>query len=604
MHDVGIIIAAVLLIGAVGQWISWWLKLPAILFLLAAGIIAGPVTGLIHPDALFGDLLFPLVSLGVAVILFEGSLTLRLEEIKGLARPILNLVTIGALVTWLTMSFATHYLLKFDWPISLLFGSLVVVTGPTVIVPLLRTVRVGSKLSHTLRWEGIVIDPLGAMLAVVVFEVISKEDGGTSLFVLLPKMCAVGGVFGVVGALILGNLIRRHLMPEYLHEFAALALMIGVFVAANTLAHESGLVAVTVMGVILANMKDVHVEDILDFKESLTIVLVSGLFILLAARTDLDSVIGLGLGAVWILLVTQLVARPLAVFVSTVRSDLSWRERIFLAWVAPRGIVAAAVASLFALKLETSGSDDAAILVSLTFTVILGTVIIQSLTAKAVANLVGVSEPDPRGVLIVGGNPVARAIAKALADHDFRVVLADNTWLNVSEARMEGIKTYFGNAVSEHADRHLDLVGVGRMLAMSQRPAYNALAVARFRPEFGSNHVFFLTVDEQADADRGRGKAMVRTPSQRLFGEGITQASLAALLHEGGSIRSTTLSEEFTFEEYEARYGSETIPLFALDLKRKLHVCTAGQTVVPERGWTLIALLSKAGNERRTANSE
>jgi len=593
--EAGIVITAIALLGIGAQWLSWWLKLPAILLLLLIGIVAGPVTGLIEPDELFQDLLFPVVSLGVAVILFEGSLTLRLEDVKGLGGAIRNLVTVGALINWLIISAATRFLLETPWGIALLFGALVTVTGPTVIVPMLRTVRPNAKISNILRWEGIIIDPLGALLAVLVFDfLVSRQEGHTVL--VLGRTCLVGGIFGTVGALALGNVLRRHLMPEYLHNVATLSVVLGVFATSNTISHESGLIAVTLMGVFLANMKNVSVEDILDFKESLTILLISGLFIVLAARLDFSALESLGLGAFWLLAVVLFVARPLSVWVSTAGSNLTWREKALLSWIAPRGIVAAAVSALFALRLEQLGDENARLLVSLTFAVILGTVIIQSATARRLAAWLKVSEPDPLGILIVGGNPVARAIGKTLLAHGFRVVLADYSWLNTSAARMDGIKTYFGNATSEHADRHLDLVGIGRLLAMSLRPAANELAAVRFRPEFGSNSVYVLETETESTSQKRTLTTPLRAP--RLFGEDVTQAKLAGLLSEGAEIRSTSLTENFSFDAYRELYGADAIPLFSLDAKKKLRVFTAEKTLQPASGWTVIALLPKEAVER------
>src|SRR3569623_1137618 len=344
------LLAAIGIIGIGCQWLAWWLKLPAILFLLLAGIGVGPLTGILQPDRLFGELLFPIVSLGVAVILFEGSLTLRLHEIKGLGSVVRNLVTIGALLTAVVIAVAARLLLNFPWELALLFGALVCVTGPTVIVPMLRTVRPKANLDNILRWEGIITDPLGALIAVLVYEfIVSGRGEQAHTLGVFGKMLLAGGVCGAGGALLLATILRRHLMPEYLHNVATLALVLGVSALANYFQHESGLrtVIVTVMGMLLANMQDVPIDDILDFKESLSVMLISLLFIVLAA------------------------------LVSSFGSTLHWRERELLCWIAPRGIVAAAVSALFALRLEDTirrGRPAGAA----HFMVIIGTVVLQS----------------------------------------------------------------------------------------------------------------------------------------------------------------------------------------------------------------------------------
>jgi NhaP-type Na+/H+ or K+/H+ antiporter len=396
MHDfIPLTIAAILLVGVGAQWLAWWLGLPAILPLLAVGIIAGPVTGWLNPDRLLGELLFPMVSLGVAVILFEGALTLRFAEIRGQARVVRNLVSFGALINWLLIALATRVCMDLPWSMALLFGALVVVTGPTVIVPMLRTVRPTARIAELLRWEGIVIDPIGALLAVLVFEFIVASGEGQALLHTLAtfaKILAIGVLLGAFAGWLLGLMLRGHWVPEYLRNVTTLAAWCGrAFALANAVESESGLLAVTVMGMWLANMKRVPLDEVIDFKETLTVLLISVLFIVLAARLRFSDLVPLGWGALGVLLVAQFVARPLKILATTWGSTLKWQEKALLAWIAPRGIVAAAVSAIFALQLERLGHAEARTLVALTFLVILVTVILQSLTAKAVVKKLGLA---------------------------------------------------------------------------------------------------------------------------------------------------------------------------------------------------------------------
>ncbi|WP_455384984.1 cation:proton antiporter, partial [Acidihalobacter prosperus] len=497
-----IALASIGLLGIACQWLAWRVKLPAILFLLLGGILIGPVAGWLHPDQLFGDLLFPMVSLAVAVVLFEGSLTLKLEEIRGLQRVVRNLVSFGLLISGGVTAVATHWLFGLEWQLAALFGALMTVTGPTVIVPLLRTVRPTAAVAKALRWEGIVIDPLGALLAVLVFEFIVSSHTGAAfghVALVFGLIVVTGTLFGAAAGHLLGLLLRNYLIPEYLHNVTTLALVFAVFAGANAVEAESGLLAVTVMGMWLTNMKRVPVEAILDFKESLSVFFISGLFIILAARLQLGQMALMGWGALGVLAVIQLVARPLKVALSTIGSTLNWRERVLLAWVGPRGIVAAAISALFALRLEELGYPEARVLVPLTFLVIIGTVILQSLSARPLAHLLGVAEPEPRGVLIVGANPVARAVGGALFKRGFPVILADSYWEHVSAARMDGLSTYHGNPVSEHADRHLDLVGIGHLLGLAPQTELNVLAARYYRREFGDRGIFTLSVAIEDD---------------------------------------------------------------------------------------------------------
>ncbi len=597
-------IAAVGLAGIACQWLAWWLKLPAILLLLLAGILAGPVSGLLDADALFGPLLFPFISLGVAVVLFEGSLTLKLHEIAGNGMVVRNLVTVGALVNGLIIALATERLLHFPLLLALLFGAMVTVTGPTVITPLLRTMRPTADIARILRWEGIIIDPLGALLAVLVFEFIVSGQQQDTLFTFALIMIAGGGLGALFGWL-LGLLLRHHLLPEYLVNVTTLALVLALFACANQLQHESGLLAVTVMGIWLANMRDVPIRGVLDFKESLSVMVISALFILLAARVRFDQFAALGWEVIGLLAVLLLVARPVAVLLATIGSKLGWRERVLLGWVAPRGIVAAAVAALFALRLQSLGFPEAQLLVPLTFLVIITTVVLQSFTARPLADLLGVSEPEPKGVLIVGANVVARALGKALTARGFRVMLTGTAWEDIREARMQGLPTYYGNAVSEHADRNLELVGIGRLFAVSKRPALNALACVRFRHEFGAGHIFSV----QTSQEKGAAEKQAIAPElscARLFGDNVSYAMLASELSRGGELHATTLSENFDFHAFLSRYQNRAIPLFAVDRKEGLRVFTASGAPTPEPGWTLVSLipgelLQKARDEAAAA---
>ena len=591
-----ITLALIVVIGIGCQWLAWWFKLPAILFLLLSGLFLGPVTGFIQPDRLFGDMLFPMVSLGVALILFEGSLTLRFSEIKGLGSVVRNLVTFGAVLNAVIIASATHLFLSFSWELAFLFGALVSVTGPTVVVPMLRTVRPISSLANILRWEGIIIDPLGALMAVLVFEFIVSGQDHQELLVF-GKMLLIGGTAGATAAYGLATVLRRHLLPEYLHNVTTLALVVGVFTAADFLQHESGLLAVTVMGMMLGNMKNVPMEDILDFKESLSVLLISLLFIVLAARVDFKLFAEVGWGALLVFAVILFIARPAMVLASTLGSKLNWREKALLSWVAPRGIVAAAVSALFALRLQDLGFANADLLVPLTFMVIIGTVVVQSATARSLANRLKVSEPEPRGVLIVGANQVSRAIAKALTEKGFRVVIADTYWDDVRTARMEGLATYYGNVVSEHADRHLDLVGVGRLFAMSRRPALNALACTRYKNEFGANNVYSLQTAEEKGAPE---KQVIAThfAGARLFGENVTHTMLASMIGQGAEIRGTQLTEAFDYASYREKYGKGLIPLFALDGRGELRVFYVGGELEPAPGWTVISLLPPEGEKQ------
>lgn len=585
-------LALLLALGFVCQWAAWRMRLPAILPLLLAGIVLGPISGVLDPDALLGELLFPLVSLGVAVILFEGSLTLRFSEVRGLAPAILNLVSVGALLTAGGLALAAHHIAGLDWPLALLFGALGSVTGPTVIVPMLRSVRPTERIANVLRWEGIIIDPVGALLAVLVFEAVMLGHGDDGLWVF-ARAVASGAAIGLVAAFSLAAVLRRHWIPEYLHNYGTLALVLLAFTTSNVLTEESGLLAVTVMGMTLANLRGLHMEDILDFKEHLSTLLISMLFILLAARLEWFGA-ELLLAGSGILLVAMLAVRPAVILIATLGSSLSWRERALLAWIAPRGIVAAAVSALFALKLDARGFEQADALVALTFLLIIGTVTVQSATARGLARRLGVSEPEPRGVLIVGSSPLALAIGEALARQGFPPLIADEDWHGIREARMKGLRTFLGNPVSEHADRRLDLVGLGWLLALSERPEANTLACVRYRPEFGRERTLRLRLYKPGEAPRQAHSEQVQTPA--LFGAGLTHEELSGRLSAGWHIRTTRLTADYDWDAFQARHREPPLLLFAVDDGGRLRLQTEDLPLEPRPGWSVTCLVEPAGD--------
>ncbi len=588
----GLLLAAILALGFLAQWFAWRVRLPAILFLLLIGLVLGPVLGVLRPDDLVGDLLFPIVSLSVAVILFEGSVNLRFSELAEIGHAVRGMISYGALVALLALALAAHWIAGLGWELSFLFGALACVTGPTVVAPMLRTVRPNRKVSNLLRWEGILIDPLGALFAVLVYEAIVSREQGHSLWVFASTVgCGVAS--GVGAALILGFLLRRQYIPEYLQSYATLALVLGAFATSNALTAESGLLTVTCMGIMLGNMRGVHIDDILDFKEHLSTLLVSLLFIILAARLQWPLPEGMLLAGLLIYLVSQVVIRPLSVAIATLGSTLDWRERALAAWIAPRGIVAAAVSALFALKLEELGMAGADTLVPLVFILIIATVIVQSATARPLARVLRVAAPDPTGVLVFGANPVAFAVASALKEQGVQVLVADDDWNGIRRARMQGLPTYFGNPTSQHANRHIDLTGIGRLLAMSTHREMNTLACLHYRQEFGRERVYRLRSVAPAESN---DRAVLASPllAPPLFADDMTHARFNELLERGWRIKSTTLTETFDWQRFVEQHGHDACLLFAKTDKDVLRIASIKRALEPRPGWSVTALVPPA----------
>lgn len=583
-------LSSIFLLGISAQWLAWRVRVPSILLLLAAGFVAGPVAGWLSPDAILGELLFPVVSLSVAVVLFEGSLGLRFSELRGVSAPLRNLLTVGVLVNWAICTGAAVLVLEFSFPIALLLGAMLTVTGPTVVGPMLRHIRPSGKVSSAAKWEGIVVDPIGAMLAVLVFEAIQPGDPETIGVALssatwgLARTILVGGVLGFGAAWALAGFLSRHWIPDHLQSPMTLTLVIAAFLVSNRLQHESGLLTVTVMGIVLANQKQLMISHILEFKENLTVLLVSSLFILLSARIELSEFAGLGWRGPLYVLVLLLVARPAAVFLSTIGSELTRNERIFLAWLAPRGIVAAAVASVFALRLEQEGTG----LVPVTFLVIVGTVVVYGFTAYPLARSLGLATANPQGVLIASAHPGARAIAHGLQAAGFKVLLVDMNHENTRAARMQGLQSFLGNILSERAMEDINLGGMGRFIALTPNDEVNSLAAIHFSEVFGSANVFQLPPESESERKK---IARHHLHGRFLFRHDANYAYLDERFAAGAVVKSTMLTSEFTYADFLNRYGASSLPLFVVNEMKQLIPFTTDVTLEPKPGQSVIALV-------------
>lgn len=587
-------LAGITVLGIGAQWLAWRFKFPSILFLLILGFVAGPVTGFLDPNELFGDLLLPVVSLSVAIILFEGGLNLRISELREIGKVVRNLVTVGILVTWILIAFFAYFILQLHLQMSVLLGAILVVTGPTVILPLLRHVRPAGRLSNIIKWEGIVNDPVGAVLGVLVFEAIlggTISEAGGVFFWGIVKTIFLGSLIGVVGAGIMVVVLRRYWVPDFLQESVMLMLVVIVFVLSNKLQAESGLFSVTLMGIVLANQKKIAIQQILQFKENLRVLIISSLFILLAARLKLEVLNQINLNSLLFVAALLLLVRPLIGLLSTMRSALNWRERVFISWMAPRGIVAASVSSIFALRLAETGFPQTEYLVPITFLVIVVTVAVYGLTASPIARWLGVANTNPQGALIIGAHVWAREIASTLQAEGFKVILVDTNRFNEYHARMQGLPTYHGSILSENIMNEIDLVGIGRLLALTPNDEANSLAALHFAELFDSSEVYQL-VPETATEDEEFSPQYLR--GRFLFGKGLDFLYLSKRFADGGIMKKTRLSEDFDYEDFQKQYGETAVPMFLITEQKTLRVFSADAKLEPEAGQTIIALVNPA----------
>jgi NhaP-type Na+/H+ or K+/H+ antiporter len=509
-------LAGIIILGILAQWVAWKFKIPAILPLLLIGLIVGPISTLLSDDGsqwvrpiwngqsgLFpGENLFYFVSLAIGIILFEGGLTLKRGEVSKVGPVIGKLISVGAAITFIGAGIAAHYVFGLSWHISFLFSALIIVTGPTVITPILRNIPLKKDVSAVLKWEGILIDPIGALVAVLVFEFIIIETGNTGYtkqaLLDFGKIILIGFAFGISGGFALFQAVKRRIIPHYLLNVVSLSFVLMVFVLSDQFAHESGLLAVVVMGMFLGNSDLPSLKELLYFKESLSVLLISILFILLAANISLDDLLLIyNVKTAILMAVVIFVLRPLSVFISTANSSLKTNEKLFISWVGPRGIVAAGIASLFGTKLVILGEPGAEYITPLVFAVVMITVLLNATTARMFAKLAGVFLLTSEGILIVGASKVSRLIGKYLQKNKRHVVLVDTNEMNLARARELGLEAISANIYSDDLTDNIELSDVGYLLAMTGNDEINKQAINRFGKQFGESGTFRLMTPEE-----------------------------------------------------------------------------------------------------------
>ncbi|MDN5788552.1 MAG: cation:proton antiporter [Pseudorhodobacter sp.] len=525
--------------------------MPAIVLMLVAGLIVGPITGIFIPARDIGDLVTPMISIAVAVILFEGGLTLNLRALRDAAKGVRRLVIIGAPLGWLTSALAVHYGAGLGWASSAVFGGIMVVTGPTVIAPLLRQARLSRRPAALLQWEAIVNDPLGALAAVLAFgvvQVVMTQDG-----LLEPSVHFVLGIaFGTLVGWLAGRGItlafRRGLVPEYMKVPVLFVTLLAAFAIADRTLHESGLLAVTVMGLVIANSELPSYEELRRFKEHATILLVSGVFILLAAGLDMQALLALDMRAVTFVLLVVLVARPVTVLVSLTGTDVPMKERLLVALTGPRGVVLMAVAGLFGDQLVALGVPDGAAIGPLAFALVAATVVLHGFGLTPLASLFGLRAAEVPGVLLVGGTRLTTSLGEALKKAEIPVLVTDANLGRLRHARAAGLKVFFGDILSEAAEHQVEFIGFSTILVATDNDAYNTLVTTDLAPEYGREHVWQLP-QQKSDSQRN---ALPVTLGGRRMGGGRTHDDYEALIAEGWRVRMTKLTEEYGFDAWRA----------------------------------------------------
>ncbi|MDT8414921.1 MAG: sodium:proton antiporter [Flavobacteriaceae bacterium] len=594
-------LGSIVIFGILAQWVAWKAKLPAILPLLMIGLAVGPISTLFTDDGskwiepiwngtngLFpGDRLFSFVSLAISIILFEGSLTLKKEEVFKVGPSILKLIILGSVITFFGAGVAAHFIFSLDWSISFLFASLIIVTGPTVISPILRNIPMKKNISAILKWEGILIDPIGALIAVLVFEFIlvgARGNGDINIFAEFGKTLLTGVSIGVSSAYVMYFLIKKEAIPKYLMNVFSLAAVLGVFVVSDLFAHESGLLSVVVMGMVLANINLPNIKELLHFKESLSVLLISILFILLAANINIaDMLLVYNVKSLLLFLIVILILRPLVVFLSTWGSDLKTNEKLFVSWVGPRGIVAAGIASLFGLELSAQNIEGAAYITPLVFMIVLGTVFLNATTARPLAKFLNIYLKISGGVLIVGANKISRLIGSYLTKNGRHVVMLDSNKVNIEKAKKMGIYAFESNIYEDDLTQDIELSDVGFLLALTGSNEVNTFAINKYKKQFGEHGSYRLITPEEIN----NPKKIVK---QGLVSDTADYRKFMDICVENPYVLEVEVESERHFQQLkrDMTQSNERIPILLKDLKNNYHLLTAADPIEVEKGFRLI----------------
>lgn len=594
MEAQALVIALVGVLGIGAQWLAWRTGWPAIVLMLAAGFLAGPVFGIFNPEKAFGDLLEPMVAIGVAIILFEGGLSLDFRELRHAGDGVWRLVIFGVPIGWILGSAAGYYLAGLVLPVAILFGGILVVTGPTVVIPLLRQSSIKTRPAAILKWESIVNDPIGALCAVIAFEyfrMISQKPDAT-LFEVVPPMifaAIIAGLLGYAAAKAIAWSFPRGAVPEFLKVPVLLTTVIAVFVVSNKIEHEAGLVAVTVMGVALANMHISSLRSIHPFKQNIAVLLVSGIFILLSSSLSVEDLAYVDPRSnprfILFLLGLLFVVRPATILISLLGSSVPWNERLFLAWIAPRGIVLVAICGLFALRLTELGYADGNILIGLSFAVVVTTIIAHGFTVDIVARWLKVKGDTRPGLLIVGSTRWSIALAEHMAALKTPVMIVDPSWQRLSAARKAGLPFYHGEILNEATEHNLDLAPYQVLVAATENEAYNTLVCNEFAHEIGRDSVYQLGASTAED-DRHAIPPSLR--GRALFESGFGVADVNDRQQQGWIFRKTTLSDEFDFEAAQEKLPDTAHMLLLLRENGVMRFFTHAARPEPRAGDTVI----------------
>ncbi|MFT8307037.1 cation:proton antiporter [Acetobacter malorum] len=577
------------------QWTAWRFRLPAIVLLFSLGLLYGPVLEIMHPSQMMGAAFHPLVSLAVALIVFEGGLILDFRQLKEAGEGVLRLTLVALPINLILGSMAAHYIGGMGWGPAFLFGSIIVVTGPTVVLPLLRSAKLQPKIAAFLRWEAIVNDPVGAILATLVLEVLLMRPGegsGTFFGFILPHMLASAGLtiaLGIGAALGVRWLLVRDLMPEVLKSSILITIALVLFALGTLTMDGAGLIASTVFGMALVNLRIPGMAEIQRMKESLVVLIVSVLFVLLTAdlqRTQLSN-LSWSIGA--LTFAVLFLVRPLGIFLATMGSSLSWAERIFVGWIAPRGIVAAAVAGIAGLRLQDAGYPGAGLVMPAVFAVIASTMILHGFSLRPLGRKLKLTLSDEQALSIVGANDWSTGLAIAVHQAGAPVLLVDNSRQDLQRAEKAGVPVLRAEVLSEEGAESLEERPGDYLIAATPDAIYNGLVCAHLAPHFGRQRVYQVSPGI-ARLDLYRG--LSRDARGKVLGEPSWNFTLLdTLIREGWKFRSVEVTPDN--QESLLQESSNLLVVLVLQKGVSMTIVSAEDEALsqPEVGQCVIALV-------------
>lgn len=539
-EEILINIGGIFLAALCSQWLAWLLKLPAIILLLAVGFLIGPILGLIYPQELFPHLLHPVIEIGVSIILFEGGMHLKFSEFKEVSSGLKKILSYGVIIHALFIAMAAHFIAGFPLPVSFMLGGLLIVTGPTVIMPALREAHLNKKISNYLKWEGILTDPVSAMIPILIFELFyfSKDQSPTGMFVTLIQVILIPVAISFIFKKLLDLLLKRKLLPEFLQIPSALTMVIISYILSAHLQPGSGLITVTILGMIIGNSTIHFVFDLKKFKEGLSVLIIGTVFITIASTIDINSFRVLKTEHYIFIFAVSFLIRPLAILIATYKSDMNFREKILVGFYGPKGIVAASVAGVIGSYLIEKDVLWGNAVVPTVMLIITLTVVTQSLILAPLARKLKLSRPPQGGIVFIGTMPWVTELAYKVKQLDIPVLITSSSWYKLAAARKLGIDTYYGQIIDDYEVTHLDTSTYNYLISMGENDSFNQLACEKLGKVLGKENVFCLP------RHLGDHKKPVATSSLLLF-EVLMSNYYRGWIYQDYSINESTSVRDF-----------------------------------------------------------